>query len=601
MRIWTLLAGAVVLSAALGSIVWYGVRLGDPAAAFESPTSPPAVSPARGRPADDITTPNAARSLHLPLTFLDVAEIMGAGFAFHSDFRADRFLLPEIMGGGVAWFDFDLDGWQDLYLVGGNRLPPDQPSNEFSGQLFRNRAGTAFVNVSEPSGISSAFYGQGCAVGDFDNDGFVDLYVSGFDAAALFQNHGDGTFLEVAPVVGVLPRGWGSSAAFGDLDRDGDLDLYVSHYVVTSLATNPTCTYREKKGMVRGYCGPAHYQGAPDVLWVNQGNGRFIDMTHSAGCAVSPGKGLAVAIADLTNDGWPDIYVANDMMANYLFVNRAGAAEPDGDSVAASPQFEECAMSHGAALLGDGQPGASMGIACGDWNGDGWLDLYVTHYLREYNALYENRAGRFTDVTGLARLGAPTLPYLAFGTGFLDADNDGWLDLFVTNGHVLGPFVAPAAMRAQLFRNASGKGFDEATDTAGPYFYEEHLGRGAAIADFDNDGGTDAIVTHLDEPAALLHNQTAPRGGFVGLELVGVLSNRCAVNARVTAEIGTNRLLREVASGGSYLSDSDRRIHLGIGAAPGVDRLEIRWPSGKVDRYERLPCGRYTIVVEGRH
>lgn len=567
-----------------------GLRVETTSMVYDAPLSAEQTTPGEPNAFTSAKSLSADVASRFP-RYLDLAELLGMEFVFHSDINVDRFYLPEIMGGGVAWTDYDLDGWQDIYLVNGGVLPTVESDLANCGELFRNHEGRFFAPTAESAGLKKGCYGQGVAAADFDNDGFHDLYLSALESNLLFCNNGDGTFSQIAQAAGVRHGGWSSSCAWGDVNRDGILDLYVTNYVTISLEANPVCQYQEPTGMVRGYCGPVHYQGEPDALYAGLGERRFCNITNEAGCAIRDqpeGKGLAVAIADLTNDGWPDIFVANDMMENFLFVNYSGR------------KFINEAMTRGVAYKGDGQPGAGMGIACADYDHNGWLDLYVTHYLRESNTLYQNRDGSFLDATAAARLHVPTLPFLAFGTMCLDCDNDSWPDIFVANGHVLGPNIQPGEMRPQLFRNLGNATFVEATDFTGPYFFNEYLGRGAAAGDYDNDGGMDIAVSHLDRPASLLHNETTPRGAFLGLDLVGSLSNRSAIHTRVELVIDGKRLVHEIVGGGSYLSSNDLRPCVGLGVAERADAVTIVWPSGRVDRLGALDVNRYWTLVEGR-
>jgi hypothetical protein len=525
--------------------------------------------------------------------FVDLAARMRIRHVFHSDHDYERFFLPEIMGGGAAFFDFDGDGRQDLYLVNGCALPQNKSDKRFLGSLCRNQRDGTFENVAAPAGLDLVFYGQGVAVGDYDNDGFDDLYLTALGECHLYRNNGDGTFTDRAAIAGVRHRGWATSCAFGDLDGDGNLDLYVANYVDTTLATNPPCSYDLNGRKVRGYCGPANYTAEPDAVYRNRGDGTFEEVTNAAGFEAPLGPGLAVAIADLNDDGRPDVYVANDKRPNYLFVNQT----PPGGAL----RVKESAQNASCAVLGYGAAGASMGIAVGDYNGDGRLDLLVTEFLNEGAALFRNHGGAFSDASRATRLSAATRPFLGFGCGFFDYDNDGWLDVFLGNGHVLGPYMEPTEMHSQILRNVGGTHFVEMSQWAGPYFFRRFLTRGVAFGDWDDDGGMDVVAVHLDRPASLLHNETPHRGGFLGLDLVGTISNRSAINARATVQLaGGRRLVREVVGGGSYLSSSDRRLVFGLGTETKADSLEIRWPSGAVERFSNVPAGKYLRFVEGR-
>jgi hypothetical protein len=530
---------------------------------------------------------------------VNVAELAEIDFSYYSDGRSDRFFLPEIMGGGAAWLDYDGDGWLDLFVAQGCDIAGSPNDAARRAHLFRSQNGVRFVEVAEPAEAIDHGYGQGCCVGDIDNDGFAELYVTHYGTNRLLFNHGDGTFDDRTRVCGTATAGWSTSCAFGDLDRDGDLDLYVAHYVKTTVESNPLCMYPGPgNGRVRGYCGPASYEAERDDLFANQGDGTFRDITEPSGADESGGKGLAVVIADLNNDRWPDVYVANDMERNFLFWNSTGK---QADAGSASPHFTEAGLGSGAGLTSRGELGASMGIGCGDWDHNGWLDLVVTNYLNQGANLYCNDAGTFSDRASGAQLFTPTLSTLGFGTVFFDFDNDGWLDVFITNGHVLGPLVGPPdRMRGQVFRNDRSGHFVELTDRAGPYFHRRFFGRGVAAADFTNSGATGLAVVHQNEPLALLRNDTPNRGHFAGLQFVGTRSNRCALNTRVMLTLGGEELILETTGGGSYLSDGDHRLMAGLGEHRQIDKLRVFWPSGSADEWTNVAGDRYWILQEGQ-
>jgi hypothetical protein len=364
--------------------------------------------------------------------------------------------------------------------------------------------------------------------------------------------------------------------------------------VKTDLSVNPVCTYPGASGNppVRGYCGPGSYKPERHGLFHSNGDGTFNEVSVSAGTATKEGRGLALVVADLDGDGRPDLYVANDKDPNFLFQNQSRGP---GDV-----RFVETAMDLGAALLREGTPGASMGVACGDFDENGTLDLGVTEFLGEGYALHRNTGKFFVDASVASRLAAPTKHYLGFGTAMVDFDNDGRLDLFIANGHVLGPDLEPTQMRAQVFRNVGREGFVEVSDWAGPYFFNRFYGRGAAAGDWNNDGAVDIVVSNLNDRAALLRNDTPRRGNFLGIDLVGVRSCRSALNARAIVRVGSRNLMREITPGGSYLSDGDRRLLFGLGDAKTIDSLEIRWPSGRVEVVDRIPANRWLLLVEGR-
>jgi hypothetical protein len=552
--------------------------------AEQAATSPPALLPVPLVPVRPV----------LP----DVAKLVGIDFSYFSDSRSNRFFLPEVMGGGAAWLDYDLDGWHDLFVVNGCILPEDGRDDRHHAHLFRNQGGQRFEDVSLSARADDRGYGQGACTGDANNDGFEDIFVTHFGSNRWYLNNGDGTFRDQTADAGLVSSGWSTSAAFGDLDLDGDLDLYVARYVKTTIETIPVCEYEDPSGRKQpGYCGPDRYDAEPDLVYMNNGDATFSEAAKVVGCYQPGGKGLAVVIADLNNDRRPDIYVANDMVENYLFENRTQRPVV-GDPNA---RFAEIGLASGTAVSGDGRPGASMGIACGDYNEDGWHDLYVTNYIKMGNTLYENRQGYFGDESSSRGLRLPSLLVLGFGAVFLDYDNDGWLDLFVTNGHVLGPLVGPPyKMTGQLYRNEGGGEFSELTSSAGPYFYRKYLGRAIAVADFRNSGASGAAIVHQDEPLALLQNDTKPTGHYVGFDLVGVSSNRSGLNTQIIVHTRTRTLMRESIGGGSYLSDGDHRVPVGLGSESRVDRVEVRWGSGGTDVWHNLEVDRYWLLTEGR-
>jgi hypothetical protein len=527
--------------------------------------------------------------------FVNWSSSAGIEFRFYPDVQPGRFFLPEIMGGGVGWLDFDGDGLLDLFFTNGCRLPRAPQDREHLQKLYRQVDGGQFVEIGPSANADLNIYSQGCAVGDTDNDGFSDIALASYGGVFLLQNNGDGTFTQQANAIGLNDDGWSTTSALGDVDRDGDLDLYVAHYAITSIETTPTCYY--ENGKVRGYCGPANYECEPDVLFLNQGDGGFERATSDTGCLVEPekpGKGLGVVIADLNNDGWPDIYVANDMDANFLFHNL-------GQTDSGMPRFNEVGMRAGAAASVDGVPEASMGVACADFTGELRLDLFLTHYYMAKNTFYQNHGNlTFSDRSAATGLAAPSLPFLGFGTLSIDYDLDGWQDIFVANGHVLGKDIKPFTMRPQLFRNLGQARFVEVTNRAGPYFFDQWVGRGAALGDFDNDGDEDFVVVHHDNrPVALLRNDTERTGKPLALELIGKQTTRSAIGTRILVRTDERTILREIIGGGSYLSASDLRVRVGLVRSQQPPIVTVYWPSGLVEQWSALEPGRYWRLVEG--
>ena len=513
------------------------------------------------------------------IQFTDVTVKAGIGFVHKSGASAEKRMF-ETFGSGVAWIDYDNDGFQDLFFVNGT---PDSPN-----ALYRNNRDGTFTDVTARAGLagmketgSPALAKAGAAVGDFDNDGYLDLYVTAFGPNTLYRNNRDGTFSDVTRSARVAgpPTEWSTSAGFIDIDRDGDLDLYVVNYLDYRPADNPYCG--QAKAGYRMYCHPAMFDGVADRLYRNNGDKTFTDISKQAGIANPAGKGLGVTFCDFDRDGRTDIYVANDTVRNYLYRN-------NGDGT-----FVDVAYGAGVGYDGKGKALAGMGTDCADVDGDGLPEIFVTNYSEELNTLYQNRGqGAFEDVTAAAGLGAGFLP-LGFGTALYDADNDGDLDIHVTNGHVIDnvSLYRPTLTYAQkdlLFENLGtgpstklGAGrFRDVTALAGAALQATRVGRGLAVADFDNDGHLDVAISSLNQRAVLLRNAGARTGNWIAIQAKGKQSNAFGLGATVTIETTEGRQVREINNVASYLSSNDIRLHVGLGAAKVIRRIEMRWPSG---------------------
>jgi enediyne biosynthesis protein E4 len=511
----------------------------------------------------------------IPPEFADDADEAGLHFVHENGHQVKNIPPTQWMCGGVGLLDYDGDGWLDAYVVQGGEFPATGSPSRQGDRLFRNRGDGTFEDTTERSHIASfsSGFGHGVAIGDYDNDGRPDVFVTRWNSYALYRNRGDGTFDDVTSGAGLAgSRDWPTSAAFADLDSDGDLDLYVCHYLLFDPASPKVCPPADPTGYHS--CLPRDFPSLADHVFRND-RGRFVDVTSAAGFTDPDGRGLGVVAADFDDDNKIDLYVANDMSANYLFHNRGGF------------RFEETGQSSGAALSADGVFKAGMGVACGDLDGDGELDLAVTNFFGESTTFFRNLgAGLFADHTGAIGLLAPSRPLLGFGVAFVDVNNDGWLDLLSTNGHVIDsrPRI-PLAMPLQLLTGSPGGNLKDVSERAGDPFGSLHLGRGLAIGDLDNDGRMDALVVNQNEPLVYLHNRTEKPGHFIRFSLEGTKSNRDGVGARVTITAGGRRRMAERIGGGSYQSANDPRLHFGLGEAGMVESVEVRWPSGQVDRY----------------
>lgn len=529
-----------------------------------------------------------------PVIFADVTA--AAGLARHltrGGTLEKKFLLDAITG-GVALFDFDNDGHLDIYLVNGatyeslaGKEPPPRAA------LYRNKGDGTFTDVTARAGVANERFGFGVAVADFNGDGWLDIYVTNFGANRLYRNNGDGTFTDVAEKAGVTVGVWSTAAAFADYDRDGHADLFVAGYVKDPPRPG---TPGEKLVCPVSFCGPMGLQGERDFLFHNNGDGTFTEVSQRAGVSDAAGfYGLAAAWLDLNNDGWVDLLVANDSVPNYLYLNRGNGT------------FEDASLLSGFALNEDGRAQASMGIAAGDYNHDGWVDLYLTHFSDDYNTLYRNEGdGFFADVSRQTGLAVVTLPFLSWGTAFIDYDNDGHADLFVANGHVysgvdkLG-WGTTWQQRPLLFRNNGDGAFELVPAATGSGLAKLASARGAAFGDIDGDGKMDVVMNNLDGAPTVLRNVTATSNHWLSVDLLGgPRSGRQAIGAFTLLHAGGTLQRGDVVGGGSFSSHSDFRVHFGLGASAKVDWLEVRWPSGTRERFAVPGINRVVRLEEGR-
>jgi hypothetical protein len=536
------------------------------------------------------------------VNFLNVARESGLNVkTIFGGEQKNKYLL-ETTGCGVAFYDYDNDGWLDIFLVNGSRLEGFPPGAEPTSHLFQNNRDGTFTDVTAKAGVAHSGWGQGVCIGDYNNDGWEDLFVTYYGKNVLYHNNGDGTFTDVTQKAGVAGKGtrWNTGCAFVDYDRDGHLDLFVANYIDMDLATAPApesgpCLY---KGVLVA-CGPPGLQGGKNILYHNNRDGTFADVSEAAGIFRANGTyGLGVLTADFDNDGWPDIYVANDSTASALYQNKKNG------------KFEDVAIEAGCALSPDGKPQAGMGLAAADYDLDGNLDIVKTNFAGDTPSLYHNLGGgNFEDATFTAGLGAHT-QFLGWGCGFFDFDNDGWPDILICNGHVY-PEVeqlkteAGYAQRKLLYRNLRNGRFADISLQVGPGISDPAACRGCAFGDFDNDGDLDVVVNTVNDFPQLLRCDSKLANNWIKVRTIGTKSNRSGIGARITCvtrvpgESKPHRQIDEVRSGGSYISQNDLRIHFGLGKAEQVDLLEIRWPSGQVDSINDVKANQLLFVKEG--
>ena len=538
------------------------------------------------------------------VTFTDVAAQSGVDFVnVFGGTKAKRYLL-ETTGSGVAWIDYDRDGFPDLFLVNGTRIERVPPQQLPSNRLYHNNRDGTFSDVTAKAGLLHSGWGQGVCVGDYDNDGWDDLFVTYYGQNLLYHNNGDGTFTEEGERAGVAgdPSRWNTGCTFLDYDHDGRLDLFVANYVdqghdfrlLPQPGSGQFCQY---KGIPMA-CGPRGLKSGRNFLYHNNGNGTFTDVSEATG-VVLPDKhyALGVVALDYDGDGWDDIYVACDSTPSILYHNNHGRT------------FTDVAFMAGVALSGDGESQAGMGVAVGDYNEDGYFDLAKTNFSDDTPDLYRsNRDGTFSDETFAAGLGKHP-NYLGWGIGFMDYDNDGWPDLMMVNGH-LSPEIdayhidTTYAQSKLLYHNEPGPGggrtFTDASRSSGPGIQVVTSSRGAAFADYDNDGDVDVAINNMNGPATLLRNDGGNRNHWIEIKTVGRESNRDGIGARVELRAGSQRQMEEVTSGGSYMSQSDLRLHFGLGRQTTVDEVAIHWPSGRIDRLEHIPADRIIVIEEGQ-
>src|SRR5215467_14552404 len=530
------------------------------------------------------------------VSFTNVAQQAGLNInMIYGDEHRNRYLL-ETTGGGAAFIDYDNDGWQDVFLVNGTRLDGLSPNLNSTNRLFRNTGNGKFIDVTEKAGLVRSGWGQSVCSGDYDNDGYIDLFVSSYGKNALYHNNRNSTFTELGEKAGVANNRsrWGSGCAFLDYDRDGYLDLFVASYIDLDLKTAPLpetgpCLY---KGITVA-CGPPGLTGGVNTLYHNNGDGTFSDVSEKCGIRKTNGTyGLGVLVADFDNDGWPDIYVADDSAPAVLYHNNKNGT------------FTDIGVEAGCAFSVDGKPQAGMGVSAGDYDHDGWLDIFKTNFSGDTSTLYHNTGKAiFDDVTFTAGVGLTTR-WLGWGCGFIDFDNNGWLDIFLVNGHVY-PEVekltteAGYAQRKVLYRNLQNGRFEDVSDRAGPAVVQPSPARGCAFGDYNNDGNIDILINTVNAAPELLKCDPNNQNNWITIKTVGAKSNRNGIGSRIKCTTDDGSQIDEVRSGGSYYSQSDLRVHFGLGKHDKVNRLEIRWPGGRVDSVTGVAANQFVTIKEG--
>jgi len=532
----------------------------------------------------------------LGVRFTNVARDAGlTAKTIYGDEHRNRYLL-ETTGCGAGFIDYDNDGWEDIILVNGTRLDPMTSGQAPTTRLYHNNRDGTFTDVTAKAGLTRTGWGQAICIGDFDNDGYDDIFISYFGKNALYHNNRNGTFTDVAEKAGVANNRsrWASGCAFLDYDRDGNLDLFVASYIDLDLRTAPLpetgpCLY---KGLTVA-CGPPGLTGGVNTLYRNNGDGTFTDVSEKAGIRKTNGTyGLGVLVADFDNDGWPDIYVADDSAPAVLYHNNRNGT------------FNDVGTEAGCAFSIDGKPQAGMGVSAGDYDRDGWLDIFKTNFSGDTSTLYHNAGnGTFDDLTFKAGVGMSTR-WLGWGCGFVDVDNDGWPDIFLVNGHVY-PEVeklsteAGYSQRKVLYRNLQNGKFEDVSARAGPAVMEPSPARGCAFGDYNNDGAIDILINAVNAAPELLKCERDNRNNWITIKAVGVTSNRSGVGARIKCTTDDGSQIDEVRSGGSYYSQSDLRVHFGLGKHDRVNRLEIKWPGGRVDSFTGIAANQFLTIKEG--
>ena len=527
--------------------------------------------------------------------FLDITSTSKVTFRNAASHTSQKY-LPESMVGGVAMFDYDQDGYLDLYFVNGAAIEdpmpkgklPDKSDPHYWNRLYRNKGDLTFVDVTEQAGVKGDFFGQGVASADYDNDGFPDLFLANFGGNILYRNRGNGTFEDVTRSAGVAGGGWSAGAGFIDYNRDGHLDLIVSRYAAWTFEDNPWCG--ERKPGFRSYCHPKHFAPISHLVYHNKGDGSFEDVTDSSGFRASPGKGLGIAFHDFDRDGWTDVLIANDSFPQQLFRNKEGSG------------FEEIGLLAGVAYDEHGKTFGGMGVDFADYDDDGHADVFINALAHQKYALFRNLGDLFEYVSGPSGVSGISALHSGWGTKFFDYDNDGRKDIFVAQGHVIDniELTQPDISYEEplvLMRN-TGEGFVDVSEKSGTPFRERHAARGAAVGDLDNDGFLDIAVNCNDQPAVLLRNKGNGNNWLI-LSTLGTRSNRDGIGAQIRLVLDSGREQYAIVStAGSYLSASDKRVHFGLGRADRVKLVEVKWPSGEVQRIEDIRANQVLTIEE---